>query len=753
MNMPSSIPPSVLGRDFRPGAQANTRGLIELARDSAPDVLEHLRIVMARKWTVLGIALAAALAASFIVMQMTPIYRATVTILIEQGKSKVVSIEEVYAGASGSREHLTTQVAILENRNVAERVIRRMRLTEHPEFDPRQAKQSLVAVAMQWLRTRVSGSAAITEPLSDEAVTNSIVDGFHSRLLIEPVRLSQLVKVSFHAADRKLAADAANAVADAYIEADMDARYAMTQQAHAWLSERLASLKQNLTASERALQKFREGKGMLDRQTAAMGGVGKQLEELSLRLVEARVRRSQAEQAYNQIRASAGQSMGSVPAVLANPMVSRAREARIETQRRLADASQRLGSAHPLYQAALAEWKAAEAAENQAVESVVQGVSKEFQTARAVERQLEQALASSRGEVQTLNRDEFELAGYEREVAANRQLYETFHARFKETDVAFDFQSAVARVVDRAVAPPVPAKPAKKQIVLGALVCGLLLGIALALLLHRIDGGLHGIEDAEEKLGVPVIAALPILKRGEVGAAHKIVLRLPDHGFSEGIRSTRSAVLLSTAGVHSKVIAVTSSLAGEGKSTIAINLALAMAQTGKTLLIESDMRRPTLARRLGLPQGQKGLAELIAGATRLEDCLVKLPEDGLNLLTAGEQVKNPLELLSSRRFRDLLEQLRNNYETVIVDTPPASVVSDAAMVAALSSAVVFVVKANATPRQLVRQSLRKLGASSTPVLGTVINQLDFKRAGKYYGGYASYSADGYGGYTRSGKAG
>ena len=631
-------------------------------------------------------------------------------------------------------------------------MIQKSNLTEHPLFDPRQSKPTVIGQARQWLGGLLSSNGEEAAPWDQEELANAVRDTFQSQLLIEPVRLSQLVKVSFNSPDRKLAAAIANEVATAYIDADMDARYAITQQAHGWLNDRLATLRTNLIASEKALQSYRERKGLIDRQTGSQGGVGKQLEELSLRLVEARVRRSQAEQAYKQVRGNNGKSMASVPAVLANPLVSRAREIRIDGQRRLADISQRLGTAHPQYLAARAELRSAEAAEDQAIESVTQSISREYESARAVETQLEQALAKSRGEVQTENRDEFELASYEREVDTNRKLYDTFYARFKETDGAFDFQSAVARVVDPAVSPAVPVKPAKMPIVLGALMCGLILGVAAALLMHRTDNGLHSVEDAEERLGVPVLAALPILRRNEVSISHKMLLRAPDHGFSEGIRTARSAMLLSTAGAEQTVVVITSSLPGEGKSTISMNLALAQAQTSRTLMIESDMRRPTLGRRLGLPPTQKGLAELLAGTASLSDCLVKMPEQGLHLIVAGAQTINPLEMLSSQAFRDLVGRLRNEYEMVIIDTPPVAMVSDATIVAALASTVVFVVKANATPHQLVRQSLRKLGAASAPILGTIVNQLDFDQARKYYGGYEGYSAEGYGGYAKSAAA-
>jgi capsular exopolysaccharide synthesis family protein len=205
--------------------------------------------------------------------------------------------------------------------------------------------------------------------------------------------------------------------------------------------------------------------------------------------------------------------------------------------------------------------------------------------------------------------------------------------------------------------------------------------------------------------------------------------------------------LLSAIDCPNKVIVVTSSIPGEGKSTFAINLALAHAQTKKVLLIDSDMRRPTISNILDIDPMKPGLSALVAGTADLQECVQTIPESSLDIITVGNIPPNPLELILSHKFKEMMAELSQQYDIIILDSPPVHLVSDAVVLSTMATGVIFVVKADSTPYQVARRSIRALISAEATLFGVAINQLDFKKADRFYGAYSGYQSSGYdGGY-------
>ncbi|MDQ7988794.1 MAG: polysaccharide biosynthesis tyrosine autokinase [Candidatus Dactylopiibacterium sp.] len=719
-----------------------------MAEESRLEMLEYWRSLTKRKWAILVAGLVAALLAAVVVFSLTPVYRATVTLLIEQSPRKLLSIEDVYGGATQEKEYFQTQVEILRSREVANRVVRGLRLWEYPEFDPRLPDTSLTGRA----RT-VLGLAPDNVDWTDERLATLAMERFASQLRIEAVRQSQLVKVGFEAHDAQLSSLVANTVADAYVSADREARFRMTQQANDWLQERTQVLRDKLMTSERALQAYRERQGIVSLSGSAQTMIGQQIGEVTQRLVEAKARRAEAESAFEQMRAVRDGDYASVPAVVRSGAVGEAKRAETVASLKVAELQQRYGSEHPRMVQAQSELKAARENLLRQMQTVAASLSREYESARATERALEGALSSARGAVQNVNRQEFQLGVLERDVEANRQLYDMFMNRAKETTESGDLQSAVARVVDPAVMPIQPVKPHKTQIIAIALVLGLIAGALVALLLDRLDNTVKGIEDAERRFQAPVLSALPALGQTDGKSAMTMFLDRPESLLAEAIRTARTGVLLSNIDAPCRVLVVTSSVPGEGKTVVATNLALAHAQTKRTLLIDADMRRPQVARRLSLPPTVKGLSALVAGTAKPEECIHGIKGSTLAVMPAGEVPPNPVELLLSQRFRETLEQLSRKYEVIIIDTPPIELVSDALVVAPLATSTVFVVRAMDTASPLVRKSLIRLQRAGGQLMGLVLNHLDFSRSQRYYGEYSGYGQGPYESYGYTQKPG
>ncbi len=718
-------------------------------QESSLDFVEYWRTLRKYKWAILAFALVVTLLAGVVAFVTTPIYEAKTTVLIETSKQKVVSIEDVYSGMGASREYFQTQVEIIKSREVALKAIVKLKLFDHPAFDPRAPKKGLAAYKEQFGDQFGFMTEKAPKEWTEQTLSEAVLPALISNLTIAPIRLSQLVVIRFQSSDPALAAQVTNTIAHTYIENDLDARFQMTRTASVWLQERLTGLKDKLNQSEQILQGYRDKQNMVSVKEAAQSDTGQQMGLLQVRLIEARTRRAEVEATYKIINdASTAGDLASQPAVLNSGQVADAKRQSTETARKLAEVSQRYGKEHPRYLQADSEARSASENLQRQIELVVGGITNEYARARSTEKMLEDALAAARGSVQNVNRKEFALGVYEREVDSNRQMYDMFMKRAKETNVGGDLQTTVARVVDSAAVPDRAIKPKKMQIVAVALLMGLLVGVMLALLLELLNNTLKTTEDVETRLKQPLLTVMPMLVKKDTkrGVSDHLMLGSPNSLYSEAIRTARTGVLLSSVDVPSRTIVVTSSVPGEGKTTFASNLALAHALTKKTLLIDADMRRPNMAKCYGLDPSVPGLSELVAGTAKFSECIHQIEGSNLVIMTSGVIPPNPLELLHSDRFGQTLDALSKNFEIIIIDSPPVELVSDAVVIASRVSGVIFIAKAQSTPYQLARKSLQRLRRADGKIIGVVLNALDFNKAEKYYGEYSGYGKHGYGAY-------
>jgi capsular exopolysaccharide synthesis family protein len=692
------------------------------------DIVEYWRAIAKRRWAILGLTLVVAVLTTLFVSSIQPLYRATTTLLIEQGKSKVISIEEVYSQGMIQREYYQTQVEILKSDELARKVVQRLQLTKHPEYDPRQQVPGLTSRMM----AAVFGKTEVVR--SDDDVLKSVVARFKRNLTVQLVRNSQLVQIAFSSSDKELAAKVPNTLADVYIESDLDARMAMTQKASEWLRERLGELRTKVDASERTLQDYRDHQGIVDAKGVAMSGASKQLEELTKSLVDARQRRAEAETAYNLVQqVKAGRSSvsyDSIPAVLKSSLVQKLKENEADAEKRLSDAAKRYGPEHPKMIQAKAELEAARQNTRKEIDTVVAGIAKDYEVAKANEVSVERALAQSKADIQSLNRKDFQLGVLQRDVDQNRNLYEMFVNRLKETSAAGDMQSTIARIVDPAVVPTSPYAPNKRQIVMIASGVTLLLAAMLALLLDRLSNTLNSTSDVESRLGVPALGVLQkvkgFVKKGFI--SELAFFNDTQSTFAEAVRTVRTSVLMSSLDDPHKIVVITSSVPEEGKTTLSFNLACALGQVKKVLLVDGDLRRPKIGKLVGRDRKQPGLADLVAGQAQVSQCVFFDDRAGIHILPAGTVPPNPLELLSSKRFADVLTKLKEAFDIVIIDSAPLQLVSDAQVLSQFASSVIYVVKADATPYQVAQNGIKKLRRVDAPILGVVLNQLDLEKA-------------------------
>lgn len=713
------------------------------------DLLKMWHTVWQRKWSIITLVLVVSMIASLWANSLIPVYQAETTLLIQRDTPKAVSFDQGYGGYD--YEFLETQFALLKSRSLAERVVRNLDLTNDPHFDPRQqppAEPPLIdirgllsnfdfnKVVPATLPVDLEAEAAATEESIFESATSAVMGATS----VEPVENTQLVAIRVSMRDPRMAAIIANAVATGFIEGQMEASMDMSATATTWMNTRLSELGAKLKESEGRLQAYREKENLVD-----VNGVGTisaaELSSTSDRMIDARSQRAEAESQYRQVQGMKGnwERLASVPAVLGNPLIQTFKGDEARARARVEELSRRYGPKHPSMQAARSELNAASASLRSQVEQVVAGIERNYQLAVANEGSLQASVNANKSQIQEISRKEFKLRELQREVDANRTLYDTFMNRLKETSATADLQTSNARVVDRAITPAGPISLQKSRIVLIAAVLAGMLGIGLTLLLDLLNNTFKSTDDVENRLNLPVLGILPMLKNKQRSEMARMFTSDQDKSFSESIRTIRTGVVLTGVDHPHQILVVTSSVPGEGKSCVASNLAFALGHMQKVLLIDADLRRPTLAKNFNFPVGTPGLANLIAHTARLDECIKTV--DGIDVIGAGTVPPNPLELLSSPRFAKALEVLKGKYERIVIDSPPTQAVSDALVLSTHADALIYVIKSDATHIPLVEKGVGQLLQKNAPVKGVVLNQVDMKKAkksGYHYGGYYDY---------------
>ncbi len=587
-----------------------------------------------------------------------------------------------------------------------------------------------------------------------------VLSRFMGRLSVEPVRKTKLVKISYASADPVHAAKIANTVSEQYIDSYLDAKLELTTRASSWLNERLTQLKAVLDESEDRLIAFKQDNGLVD-----VGGSVGRLNEQELLLVTAELAQARSElsakaDVYREVQSLQDQPelLQSIPAFQADPLVQGVKVDQGIAQRQLDELRNRYGERHPRVVDAKSQLATLNSTLEGHIARVVGSVAKDYQLAQQRVASIEAKLSSGKNEIQAIGTKKFELDALEREVATNRTIYDTFFSRITEAKSADGLESANARIADYAQTPVSPFKPKKQLIIALAALGSLVLSMLMAFLYEQMDDTVKGTSDIEEKLGLKLLGILPLIKGGLFNTKQSLPLsplEIPEKNrtFAESVNTARTAICLDDRESIRKVITITSSVPGEGKSTAAINLAYSLSQLERVLLIDCDMRRPTVAKAASLDRNVAGLSNLIAQTASAKECIVRgVFEGAFDILPSGPLAEQPLELLSSKRFEKILEQLGNHYDRIVIDSAPTQAVSDALVLARLSDAVVYIVKSHETSMELVKRGVQRLRQVNAPLAGALITQVDIHKITAYGGDYYYQGYYDYYGYTEKGQA-
>ena len=702
-------------------------------------LFDYLRALYRHRWTAASAFVVIVVAVTIYTFSATPVFEGRVQLLIEPENPNVISFKEVVEVDKATNEYYTTQYSILKSRALAKRTIGLLNLWEAPDF----SRAPSTAGAAWWdPRTWVAGSRAAAPVQGSAAGTTEtarqsrMIDSFLARLTVAPIRNSRLVDVRYKSTDPAMAANVANTLARAYIEQNLEFKFMSSKEASDWLGQQLAEQRKKVEDSETALQRYRE-KGdaiaLEDRQNIVV----QRLSDLNQAVTKARTDRIEKEAVYRQLEGIQANraALDTFPAIMSNSFIQQLKSQLADLQRQQAQLADRLGEKHPEMIKIASAIQSTEDKLQAEIYKVVQAVKNEFLSAQSQERTLSAALDAQKNDALALNRTGIEYGVLAREAESNKQIYQSLLQRTKETSISGALKTSNIRIVDTAEVPRSPIYPKKRNNLLLGLLGGALGAIALGLFMEYLDHSVKSPDEIKNYLGIPFLGLVPSvrmteLSQGGSGGHDGIPLQ-----FAEAFRTIRTNVMFSVPEEKHRTIVVTSTAPSEGKSLVASNLSMALAQAGnRVLLIDGDLRKPRMHAIFGQKQSP-GLCNLIVGSAKGGESVWRTRVPNLWVLPAGPQPPNPAELLGSRRFRDILESVRAHFDWVIIDSPPVMAVTDSSVIAHAAGAVVFVIRADKTNRRAVREALEQLTRAKVAILGGVLNMVDINRNPYYYSHY------------------
>jgi succinoglycan biosynthesis transport protein ExoP len=705
--------------------------------DADVHLIDYVKVLYKRRWTAITAFLVVFLSVAIYTFTATPIYESKVQILIEKEATNVVSFKEAIEQNQIADDYYQTQYKILQSRALARKTLNATNLWDNPQFNPKSGPTvgrivgAPVSLVAGWFRAAKPPAV----PGADETKTQSrTIDRFLGNLSVLPIRNSRLVDVTFASPNAALSSQVANAVATAYIAQNLEFKFMSGKEASDWLGQRLGEQKKQVETSEQALQMYREqtdSVSLEDKQNIVV----QKLADLNGAVTRAKTERIQKETLYNQVHSLQDDraALDTFPAILSNTFIQQQKGELADLQRQQAQLSDKLGPHHPdMVKIGLAI-RTAEAKIQAEIFKVIQSTRNDYQAARAQEQSLVNALEQQKRDALALNRKGIDYGVLQRDATSNRQIFDSLMQRTKETGISGELKTSNIRVIDAAETPRSPASPNTPINLLLALFGGATLALVLTFFFEYVDDRIKTPEEVKGHLGLSFMGMVPALFDKDL--SNPLMSNGVPPNFAEAFRAIRSNVLFSSAEDGEKVLVVTSSAPGEGKTLVATNLAVALAQANqRVLIVDADMRKPRVHGVFQHTQ-EPGLSNVLVGNAKASAAVRNTKVSGLWAMPAGVLPPNPSELLGSKRFKELVGTLGQHFDWVIIDSPPIMAVTDSSVAAHVATGVLFVIGSDMTSRHTAQRSLEQLRRANAKVIGAILNRVDLAHHGYYYSQY------------------
>jgi len=727
------------------------------------DLMEYWGVIVKRKWVLITFAGSLIFFAAIFSFLVTPKYESTSTLLIEEGTSKILSIDETFGYQSPVFRDLrffNTQLELLKSKSLAERVARKMNLLSRPEFEKNkeQKKSFLAAVGdfltFKWIKSKKDGANNRSKYLSQLNPYSEIIKEFQKSVKVKPIRETKLVEVSFTSTSPILASGICNTLADEFINFSIEKRYETTRQASNFLSNQIADRREDLAAKERELQKYGQDKNLFYLSDAESVALSK-FSDLNKAYTQAQIDRTKAEATYLELEDLDIDSITQSN----NPVVQQIRTDYTNIKNEYEEKSKIYKPNYP----EMIKLKARLDSMNEELQKAADGAESEYRTALKREYSLKSLIDKQKVDVAKMNSSAILYNSLKIEIENKRNLLNSLEEKQSETLVSEKLGGLKAgniSIIDRAEIPKNPVSPKKKLNLILALLMGIFGGIGLCFIFEYLDNTVKGPDDVERLAGLPSLGVIPYLppdsmskkKRGshyfgythsygkedhdseetlpEIKEIELVNFKYPMLSISEDYRTIRTSILLSHAENPPKTIVFSSAMPQEGKSATVANMAVSFSQLGdKVLVIDADLRKPRL-HKIFNARNVSGLSGYLAGKVHFKDACHKTSIENIWLLPSGLIPPNPAELLNSKKMKDMMENVKNGFDIILIDTPPMLAVVDAVIVVSQADSMVFIVQTGKTTEKIFFKAIEELKRSNAKIIGILFNKMKMSK-GEY----------------------
>lgn len=712
------------------------------------------------KW-IIAICVLVAGVIGFLASSQTPrVYRASAKVMFDLQQGSLVNLPNVFMTEMMDASKLAGEMEVLRSTVLVERVIEELNLNNNPAFNPflrvstptfLQRFGKFVSLPPEVVDLAMNiGLIAPPPPTPDpiEAARQErlvVIQRVLSGLVLEPVGRSRVIQISYLSGSPSTSAAIVNSFAEQYIVDQLEAKLEAARAATTWLSTRVDELRMRMEAAEAAIKAARLVLSKVPGQSLEI--TQQQLLALNGSVAAQTAEKSRLKSLHERLSKAVEEEMdlGTVSEYRASVLIQRYRSEETALLAQRVTQAGRVSEGHPTL--LRLDQQLGEVRRNMSEEAgrIVSATYLDLLAARNQEatlmvevRRLEQKVLEQSG-------NHVRIRQLEREADASRSLYENFLARLQETTAQQDLQGADARVLSPAERPLSPERQTKRRTFMIALIVGAIFGVGIVFALERLNNTFRSPAQLEDLTGETVLGILPAI--GGRLKREKVIRHMrekPGSSLVEAVRNLRTSILFSNIDKPPKVVMFTSSVPREGKSTSSMLVALTSRQMGKlTVIVDCDLRLPTLSNLMGPDEREHGLMSLLEGSCEIDEAVFKDPETGLHVLTTVRYKRNSsvnaADILSSRKFEELVRKLSDIYDLVILDSPPALVVADARILSKLADTVVYAVHWDKTPRGAVLEGLKELRSIGAPIAGIVMTLVNESRVSKYsYNGYSYY---------------
>jgi succinoglycan biosynthesis transport protein ExoP len=716
------------------------------------DLRQALKTLWRRRRLVLAVIVIITGAMAAYVQFAAPQYQARLQILFDSNPAKSIDFEAALQGERADEASILGEIQVIQSRQLAQRVVAQLDLEADPEFNadlrPDDGLRTLIANISRlfslWLpRLSEAEDAATPAAAAQRALMTqqAIVHAFLKRLSAEKIGRSPVINVSFESGSPSKAAQIVNTVAELYLVARLEDKFANARRSSKWLAERADKIRTEVEQAERTAAEYRKAHNLLEGERFTL--LAEHVSQLNEKLTTAATQRAEAEANLAQVRRLVASSadVSSASQVLESSLYQKLREQEVQLERKEAELSD-LGPRHP--SSILIQTEKTQLKQNvdSEVRKVIRNLENNVNIAIRRETAIQNELNDAKNDLASANSASVELRSLERDAEANRLLLDRFMTAFTEQTAQQDAESQVpdARVISAAAIPTTPSFPMKALMIALAFLLSSVIGLLLAFAIEMIDAGYRSATQIENDLGLPVLSHVPQVKR-EGGKRAKLVgavLDSPASAYAEAIRTISTRLMFACGDRSPRSVLFVSSEASEGKTTIAVSLARMQGRMGrKVILLDADFRHSRVSDMLSLSPSH-GMLDLLNGTATVEDVVQEDSASGMAVITAGEYSSDYVNLMSREKLAPLLGFLETMYDLVVIDAPPVRALVDPQLLSSMVDATVLIVKWGHTSREVIRYTSKRINETGGNLAGIVFSQVDVKSLAQYHYGDAGY---------------